>query len=1188
MNTLNDLPNTEALDIEKLTQDIRNYFNIEFYSQITGVSEKKAINHYLTEGWRKGYDPSPEFSTMKYLKEHQDVRESNTNPLIHYLMFGIEEKRTIYPSASKLDYKPKRDDRRSLDKPVILSPELKGRFTQEQIDLINRKKLFSYSFYYKSYPDVYLSGQDGFLHYINHGWRENRNPSENFDTIFYTKEYPDVATCPFTHYVISGIAEKRLPYSRHTISYSASLAAIETPLDKKSKVAVHAHIFYPELGKEMIEACNNIPTDYALFITTTTQANADYLYNQAKLLSTASHIESIVVENRGRDIAPMLIGARSMWENYDYVCHIHSKKSLHTNFGNRWRAYTLDQLLGSAELIKFILNEFDSNPLAGVIFPDNFLEIKNFVSWGNNLIPAKRLFDKMRLPSYSLQDSWEFPAGSMCWIRTESLRPLLKLNLTLEDFETESGQVEGTLAHVIERSLIHISSSKGYEYIKYLAAPQNFRSITPAANIASPPQEKPVIHWKPQDTAISLSPRRPLAPLSQTFNPGHLNIHWIIPEYIEGLGGHTTIFRFVRYLELFGHHQTVWILNPHVHANEDEAKARIKEWFQPIGDNVNVRFLPKDVGGISGDVVISTDAWTVYPALAMPLFKERFYFVQDYEPSFYAKGTTYHLIENTYKFGLKALCAGSWLEGLMKKYNNWTKKWSLAYDSKFYFPSGAKPKHEGKIKIAFYSRISTPRRVVEIGLLALDLLNRQAGNFEVHLFGNDSPLNVEFPHINHGILKPAALGELYRACDIGMVFSATNYSLIPIEMMACDLPVIETDTESTRAVFNEQSVCFSQPDPVALAKTIKELINDQDRRTALIAGGREFIKDISWEGSARIVENGIIEALSEKYSPITVAELTRPCRNYNVKASVIVPTYNAGPEFESVLKMLVSQKTDWPYEVVVVDSGSTDETVSIIKKFNKVKLHTISNSEFQHGRTRNLAISLTNGEFIAVITQDALPVDRFWLKNLIAAFDKSNEIAGVFGRHLPYPDATEFVKNDINCHFDFYNSLPHVVSFKRGLPTFISKNSEQWQQFIHFFSDNNACLRRSVWEKIPYPEISWGEDQTWAWEILKHGFEKAYAHEAAVYHSHTLTYQQQLKVSIEEGNFFAKYFNYYPIKDRDNMHAALDERNLRDTQFAAQHALSTTLLDDRKNLNKASVSGILIGSQAQKFSSEGI
>jgi hypothetical protein len=83
-----------------------------------------------------------------------------------------------------------------------------------------------------------------------------------------------------------------------------------------------------------------------------------------------------------------------------------------------------------------------------------------------------------------------------------------------------------------------------------------------------------------------------------------------------------------------------------------------------------------------------------------------------------------------------------------------------------------------------------------------------------------------------------------------------------------------------------------------------------------------------------------------------------------------------------------------------------------------------------------------------------------------------------------------------------------------------------WRRFMHFFSDNNSCLRRSVWEKHPYPEIEFGEDQAWADLIIKAGYSKVYAPTACVYHSHEFTLEQTAERKEIEREFFRSYFGY--------------------------------------------------------------
>ena len=242
-----------------------------------------------------------------------------------------------------------------------------------------------------------------------------------------------------------------------------------------------------------------------------------------------------------------------------------------------------------------------------------------------------------------------------------------------------------------------------------------------------------------------------------------------------------------------------------------------------------------------------------------------------------------------------------------------------------------------------------------------------------------------------------------------------------------------------------------------------------------------------------------------------------------MKASVVIPTKNGGSLFADVLESVLSQETAWPYEVLVVDSGSTDATLSICDRARGVKVHCIPSSEFGHGRTRNLAVSLTSGAFIAMLTQDAKPSNAQWLRELVEAVEQSPDIAGAFGRHLPYPGRNPFVARDLRLHFDNFANGPSVVRLQDQSRY---ANDPSYRQFLHFFSDNNACLRRSVWERIPYPDVEFAEDQLWAKAVIEAGYAKAYADRAQVFHSHEFGFFETLRRAYDESTAFRQSFGY--------------------------------------------------------------
>lgn len=244
----------------------------------------------------------------------------------------------------------------------------------------------------------------------------------------------------------------------------------------------------------------------------------------------------------------------------------------------------------------------------------------------------------------------------------------------------------------------------------------------------------------------------------------------------------------------------------------------------------------------------------------------------------------------------------------------------------------------------------------------------------------------------------------------------------------------------------------------------------------------------------------------------------------NPKVSVIIPTKNGGALLRSVVDQVLNQKSDFDYDLTIIDSGSTDGVIEAIAKIDnpKIQIIRITPEEFGHGRTRNQAISKTTGEYIAVITQDATPASSYWLQNLVQVIEQDSRIAGVFGRHFTYPEADIFTKRDFQMHFDSFLEDP-VVWLEDDNRYQVDQH---YRQKLHFFSDNNALLRRLVWEQIPYPEVSFAEDQQWAKLVVEAGWKKAYSDQGAVFHSHNYSLIDLFRRSIDESRAMKKYFNY--------------------------------------------------------------
>ena len=222
-------------------------------------------------------------------------------------------------------------------------------------------------------------------------------------------------------------------------------------------------------------------------------------------------------------------------------------------------------------------------------------------------------------------------------------------------------------------------------------------------------------------------------------------------------------------------------------------------------------------------------------------------------------------------------------------------------------------------------------------------------------------------------------------------------------------------------------------------------------------------------------------------------------------ATVAILTFDGEKYIRRILESVLQQQVDGEFSVLVIDSGSTDATLAIVAEYPSVRLHQIPNKEFGHGKTRNLAAQLADGEFIAYLTHDAIPMSAFWLYELLAPFGIDERVVAVMGKQVPRATCFPLMKYEINGVFaqfgpDYGTSIFYKDSFVKDEGTLAA---------ITFYSDvNSAARRRFLLDKIPYRDVRYAEDQMFGRDIILAGHRKAYAARAAVEHSNDLTYSE--------------------------------------------------------------------------------
>lgn len=235
--------------------------------------------------------------------------------------------------------------------------------------------------------------------------------------------------------------------------------------------------------------------------------------------------------------------------------------------------------------------------------------------------------------------------------------------------------------------------------------------------------------------------------------------------------------------------------------------------------------------------------------------------------------------------------------------------------------------------------------------------------------------------------------------------------------------------------------------------------------------------------------------------------------------TVVIPTKNAGDMLDTVLKNVFGQKTQYNYEVICVDSGSKDNTLDIIRKYD-CRLFQIKPEEFGHGKTRNYGASKGTGTYIIFITQDAVPASDLWMENFINAMKLDKDIVGGFGIHYPYPECNIPDKRDLKAHFEGFGS-DNTIYYMEDKDRY--EREEGYRHMLAFFSDNNSCIRRDIWEKYPYDDVDFAEDQIWARKMIEMGYKKVYCPFAPVYHSHNYN------LSSYAGRYFDEYKGLYNL-----------------------------------------------------------
>lgn len=218
----------------------------------------------------------------------------------------------------------------------------------------------------------------------------------------------------------------------------------------------------------------------------------------------------------------------------------------------------------------------------------------------------------------------------------------------------------------------------------------------------------------------------------------------------------------------------------------------------------------------------------------------------------------------------------------------------------------------------------------------------------------------------------------------------------------------------------------------------------------------------------------------------------------DVDVSVVIPVKDGEKYLGSALKAVFSQQTSFKFEVIIIDSGSKDNILDIIKKY-PIILYEIKKEDFNHGLTRNFGISKAFGRYVVLMTQDAVPCDKYWMERLVNNLEHDGRVAGVYSRQIPRKDMSDFYRIVTNRPFALekekrISQIDRIEDYNKLPP--------HEKYYFCNFDNVSSCVRKAVWENFKFSETQFGEDIEWAKNVLEAGYKIVYEPESMVYHSH--------------------------------------------------------------------------------------
>lgn len=241
--------------------------------------------------------------------------------------------------------------------------------------------------------------------------------------------------------------------------------------------------------------------------------------------------------------------------------------------------------------------------------------------------------------------------------------------------------------------------------------------------------------------------------------------------------------------------------------------------------------------------------------------------------------------------------------------------------------------------------------------------------------------------------------------------------------------------------------------------------------------------------------------------------------------SIVIPTINSMGHIERLVDSILNQEFKYEYELIIMDSSSTDGTVDFLKKkeFKNIKIINVPTGEFNHSATRMKATKIAEGDYMIFFTHDIIPIGNQFLKNLVRPVLNGKAVAsyGVFQIDKKTCDPI-----DAYLHNKWYKGFDDITG---PISKYCwEKFSPELRRKLSNFDDCSSCIKRDILLELRFPSVPYGEDMLFAKKLLLNGYKIALSKSAKFYHWHRVSFSYLMKrMCIDQHLSIIEYNIYY-------------------------------------------------------------